>query len=128
MFKATFFAMGLAMVATVATANSPVATPDPDMAVSAARNQLGVLEYCEAEGHIDGEAAEVQAKMIGMLPAATDEDAAVEAYEKGKEGTVSAMGVEQTLADAAKAQGVEEVALCDQLAQMVVQAGAQLPQ
>lgn len=124
MFKTTFFAVGLLMTATAASAQT---APDPDMAVSAARNQLGVLEYCQAQGHIEGNAAEIQAKMITMLPAATDEAAATAAYEKGKEGTVSAMGVEQTLADAATAQGVEEAALCTQLAQLVEQAGAQLP-
>ena len=93
MFKTTVFAFGLAMAASAATAQD---AQDPDAAVSAARNQLGVLEYCQAEGHIDGNAVEIQGKMIEMLPAATDEDAAVAAYEKGKEGTVSAMGVEQT--------------------------------
>lgn len=122
MFKITCFAAGLALAATAASAQ------DTDAAVSAARNQLGVLEYCQAQGHIEGKAAEVQAKMIAMLPAATDEAAAVAAYEKGKTGTVSAMGVEQTLADAATAQGVEEAALCAQLADLVEQAGAQLPQ
>ncbi|TKW66454.1 MAG: hypothetical protein DI616_10895 [Paracoccus denitrificans] len=125
MLKTTFFAAGLALAASAASAQN---APDPDAAVSAARNQLGVLEYCQAEGHIEGNAAEIQSKMIGMLPAATDEDAAVAAYEKGKEGTVSAMGVEQTLGEAATAQGVDEAALCTQLAQLVEQAGAQLPQ
>lgn len=66
--------------------------------------------------------------MIGMLAPAVDEEAVNAAYEKGKEGTVSAMGIEQTLADAAKTQGVDEAALCTQLAQLVQQAGAQLPQ
>ena len=125
MFKTTVFAFGLAMAASAATAQD---AQDPDAAVSAARNQLGVLEYCQAEGHIDGNAVEIQGKMIEMLPAATDEDAAVAAYEKGKEGTVSAMGVEQTLAEAATAQSADEAALCTQLAQLVEQAGEQLPQ
>ena len=125
MFKTTVFAFGLAMAASAATAQD---AQDPDAAVSAARNQLGVLEYCQAEGHIDGNAVEIQGKMIEMLPAATDEDAAVAAYEKGKEGTVSAMGVEQSLAEAATAQSADEAALCTQLAQLVEQAGEQLPQ
>ncbi|WBU60262.1 pore-forming ESAT-6 family protein [Paracoccus albus] len=125
MFKSTVIAFGLAMAASAATAQD---AQDPDAAVSAARNQLGVLEYCQAEGHIDGNAVEIQGKMIEMLPAATDEDAAVAAYEKGKEGTVSAMGVEQTLAEAATAQSADEAALCAQLAQLVEQAGEQLPQ
>ncbi|TXB68274.1 hypothetical protein FQV27_13055 [Paracoccus aurantiacus] len=101
--------------------------PSPDAAVSAAKNQLGVLEYCVAQGHIEGDSVEIQTKMMEMLPAAQDQAAVDAAYEKGKEGTVSAMGVEQTLSDAATAQGADEAALCGQLAQMVEQAGAQLP-
>lgn len=124
MLKTAFFAAGLALAAGAVSAQT---APNPDMAVSAARNQLGVLEYCQAQGHIDDKAVEIQGKMIRMLPAATDEAAAEAAYEKGKEGAVSAMGVEQTLAEAAAAQGVEEAALCTQLAQLVEQAGAQLP-
>ncbi|MFC3568519.1 pore-forming ESAT-6 family protein [Paracoccus sp. TOH] len=102
--------------------------PNPDMAVAAAKNQLGVLEYCQAEGHIDGKAAETQGKIMAMLPAAQDAAAVEAAYEKGKTGTVSAMGVEQSLADAAKAQGAEVAALCTQIAAAVEQAAAQLPQ
>lgn len=123
MFRTTVIALGLAL-----TGSAAIAQADPDAAVSAARNQLGVLEYCQTEGHIDGAAIEIQTTMIGMLPAATDEAVAEAAYEKGKEGTVSAMGVEQTLADAATAQGSDEAGLCTQLAALVVQAGEQLPQ
>ena len=125
MFKTTVFAFGMAMMAGAGFAQD---APDADLTISAARNQLGVLEYCQAEGHIDGDAVEIQGRMIGMLAPAVDEEAVNAAYEKGKEGTVSAMGIEQTLADAAKTQGVDEAALCTQLAQLVQQAGAQLPQ
>ncbi|MFV0293323.1 MAG: pore-forming ESAT-6 family protein [Paracoccus sp. (in: a-proteobacteria)] len=124
MFKTSAFALGFALMAGVAGAQT---TPDPDAAISAARNQLGVLEYCAAEGHIDNAAAEVQTKMLDMMPAAQDEAAVEAAYQKGKEGTVSAMGVEQSLADAATAQGSDVAALCGQLSTMVQQAGEQLP-
>lgn len=126
MFKTTAFALGLALTAGLANAQD-TAAQDPDMAVSAARNQLGVLEYCQSEGHIDGAAVETQTELLAMMPAATDEDAAQAAYAKGQEGTVSAMGVEQSLADAAAQQGADEAALCDQLASLVVQAGEQVP-
>lgn len=123
MFRTIGIAVGLTL-----TGSAVFAQADPDAAVSAARNQLGVLEYCQAEGHIEGEAVEIQQTMIGMLPAATDEAAAQAAYEKGQGGTVSAMGVEQSLAEAATAQSTDEAALCNQLAALVVQAGEQLPQ
>ena len=125
MLKTTVIALGLALTGTMASAQD---AQDPDAAVSAARNQLGVLEYCQAEGHIDGAAIEVQGKMLEMMPAATDEAAAQAAYEKGQAGTVSAMGVEQTLDEAATAQGADVAGLCAQLAALVEQAGEQLPQ
>ena len=125
MLKTTAFALGLVFSAGIAAAQS---APDPDMAVSAARNQLGVLEYCQTERHIDGSAVEIQGKLLEMLPAATDEAAVQAAYEKGQAGTVSAMGIEQTLADAATAQNTDVKALCGQLASLVEQAGSQVQQ
>ncbi|SDD96051.1 hypothetical protein SAMN05421538_103121 [Paracoccus isoporae] len=126
MFKTTALALGLALTAGLAHAQDGAAQ-DPDMAVSAARNQLGVLEYCQAQGHIDGAAIETQTELLAMMPAASDEAAAEEAYAKGQDGMVSAMGVEQSLADAASQQGADEAALCGQLASLVVQAGEQVP-
>ncbi len=116
--------LALALFAGAAVAQT---APSPDMAVAAAKNQLGVLEYCQTEGHIDGTAIETQTRIMAMFPAAQDEAAVEASYEKGKTGTVSAMGVEQSLADAAKAQGADEAALCKQIAQAVEQAAAQLP-
>lgn len=116
--------LALALFAGAAVAQT---APSPDMAVAAAKNQLGVLEYCQTEGHIDGTAIETQTRIMAMFPAAQDEAAVDASYEKGKTGTVSAMGVEQSLADAAKAQGADEAALCKQIAQAVEQAAAQLP-
>ncbi|MDQ7777883.1 MAG: pore-forming ESAT-6 family protein [Paracoccus aminovorans] len=116
--------LALALFAGAAVAQT---APSPDMAVAAAKNQLGVLEYCQTEGHIDGTAIETQTRIMAMFPAAQDEAAVEASYEKGKAGTVSAMGVEQSLADAAKAQSADEAALCKQIAQAVEQAAAQLP-
>lgn len=109
------------LAAGVAQAQAPAAGMDE--AVAAAKNQLGVLEYCQAAGHIDGSAVEVQTRMFGMLPAAGDAAKVDAAYEKGKAGTVSAMGVEQALPEAAKTQNTDVGALCKQMAALVNQAG-----
>ena len=128
MFKTSALALGLVLGATgIAAAQEAATTQDPDTAVSAARNQLGVLEYCQTEGHIDSAAVDIQTELLALMPAATDEAAAQTAYEKGQQGTVSAMGVEQSLADAAAEQGTDEAALCTQLASLVQQAGEELP-
>ena len=121
--------LAMAQTETPATPAAPAADMQMDMAVAyeSARNQLGVLEYCQTEGHIDGKAVEIQAKMLEMVPAAQNQETVDAAYAKGKEGTVSAMGIEQTLADAATAQKTDVKALCGQLASLVEQAAAQMP-
>lgn len=121
------FLIGLVLASFTIPAFAQTA-PSPDDAIAAARNQLGVLEYCEEGGHIDGTAVATQNKFLGMMPAPTDMAKIEAAYEKGKSGTVSAMGIEQSLAASATAQGSTEAALCGQLASMLAQAAAQLPQ
>ncbi|WP_235822588.1 pore-forming ESAT-6 family protein [Pseudogemmobacter blasticus] len=118
-------ALALPFLMTGLAVNAQTA-PTPDDAVAAAKNQLGVLEYCQTAGHIEAKPVEIQTKMLGMLPPATDAEKVEAAYAKGKEGVVSAMGTEMPLADAAKAQGVEEAALCAQMGTMIEQAGAQM--
>ncbi|WP_236953085.1 pore-forming ESAT-6 family protein [Ketogulonicigenium vulgare] len=115
-----------AMIATSAFAQAP-AMPDMDEAVAAANNQLGVLEYCAAEGHIESTAVEVQERLLQVLPPASDPTAVEAAYAAGKEGTIAVSGTEMSLADAATGQGTDVAALCQQLGSMVEQAGASLP-
>ncbi len=112
-----------------ATESAPAAGAtqmDAGMAYESARNQLGVLKFCQEQGHIDGTAVEIQEKLLTMIPAgdAAKGDAA---EEKGKTGTVSAMGAEQSLDAAATAQGSSVEALCKQMDTMIQQLSAQLP-
>lgn len=121
---------GLAMAQTdpPATPAAPAADMQMDMAVAyeSARNQLGVLEYCQTEGHIDGKAVEIQTKLLTLLPEG-DKAKGDAAQEKGKTGTVSSMGMEQTLEAAATAQNSSVEALCKQMDTMIQQLAAQLP-
>ena len=54
-----------------AATDAPAAAAQPDMgaAYESARNQLGVLIYCQDKGHIDGKAVETQTKLLTMIPA-----------------------------------------------------------
>lgn len=117
---------GAAFAQEAAPAEAPVVTQDPGAAYESARNQLGVLSYCQENGHIDGAAVETQTKLLTMIPPgdAAKGDAA---EAKGKEGTVSAMGVERSLADAAKEQNTTEDALCKQMDALLKQLAAQMP-
>lgn len=110
-----------------APAEAPAgAQADPAAAYAAARNQLGILKYCEAQGHSGAEAVAVQERIIGMIPAgdAAEGDAA---EAKGAEGVVSAMGAEVALADSAAQQGTTVDAQCKQIEGLVNQLASQLP-
>lgn len=114
--------------APAATAEAPAApaVQDSGAAYESARNQLGVLNYCQDQGFIDGKAVETQTKLLAMIPAGdTAKGDAAEA--KGKEGTVAAMGVERTLADAAKEKNTTEDALCKQMDALLQQLASQVP-
>lgn len=143
MFRQIAFVAGLSLASTAAfaqdAAEAPAEAPaagseaqmpagvDPAMAFEAANNQLGILKYCEAQGHTGAEAAAAQEKMIGMLPAGDAEKAAA-AAAKGEEGMVVAGGQEISLEDAAAQQGTTVEAQCQQIEAAVNQVAAQLPQ
>lgn len=102
------------------------AMPDSGAAYESARNQLGVLTYCQEKGHIDGKAIETQTRLLAMIPAG-DVALGDAAEAKGKQGTVSAMGVERSLSDAATEQKTTEDALCKQMDVLLEQLAAQIP-
>lgn len=112
-----------------ATTEAPAVSAQPDMgaAYESARNQLGVLKYCQAQGHIDGTAIEIQQKAMAPIPVG-DVAKGDAAEEKGAAGTVSGMGAELSLADAATQQNTTVEALCKQMDAMLQQLSAQLPQ
>ena len=103
-----------------------IAETDPAAAYEAARNQLGILKYCQAQGFTDGQAVAVQERVLGMIEQG-DAAAGDEAEAKGAEGVVSAMGAEVTLTDSAEQQGTTPEAQCQQIAGLVTQMGEQLP-
>lgn len=110
-------------------AGQPAETPtaaDPAAAYEAARNQLGILKYCNEQGFSGTEAVAAQEQMIGMLPAG-DADAGTTAEERGVAGTVSIGGNEIALADAAEQQGTTVEAQCKLIEAAVNQVAAQLP-
>lgn len=127
--KSTILA-ALFMTATATTSVLAQTAPTPEqmeMAYNAGRNQLGVLKYCQEKGFIDGAAAETQAKLMALIPVPADTAKGDAAEAVGKTGKVSAMGVEQDIATAAKAQGATEDKLCTTMSDMIKQAAAALP-
>lgn len=91
-----------------------------------ARNQLGVLKYCEGKGWVTAESVAAQERMLGMLPEA-DAAAGQAAEDKGAAGTISVMGTELTLADGATQQNTTEEALCRQMGDMINTMAQQMP-
>ncbi|NTF46517.1 pore-forming ESAT-6 family protein [Rhizobium rhizogenes] len=117
----------IAALAFAAPAFAQATTDQMEMAYNSARNQLGILKYCQTAGHIDGAAVDVQQKMLTLIPPPSDKTKGDAAEQEGQKGTISAMGITQNLAASAKAQNVTEKQFCETIANAVVQAGAQLP-
>ncbi len=92
------------------------------MAHDGAANQLGVLEYCQAQGYTDGSAVVAQQGVISRLPAYAGSTAAAEAT--GKTGTISANGQSVSLSDMAARGHATEASMCQQMAANVKQAAA----
>ena len=101
--------------------------PGADDLAALSKNQLGLLEYCRAEGYIDDKAIVVQNKLMSMLPAAKDTNKVETAYQKGKAGTVAALQKDMALADAAQEKKTDVATLCKNLANLIVKAGENLP-
>lgn len=117
--------VALAQPAPAEKAAAPAAM-ETGAAYESARNQLGVLSYCQNKGYIDGKAVETQQKLLKMIPAGdTAKGDAAEA--KGQQGTVAAMGVERSLADAATEQKTSEDALCKQMDALLQKLATQIP-
>ncbi len=92
------------------------------MAHESAANQLGVLEYCQAQGYTDGSAVLAQQGVISRLPAYAGSTAAAEAT--GKAGTIAANGQSVSLSDMASRGHSTESAMCQQMAANVKQVAA----
>lgn len=131
MFRHIALALGMTLSVPAAfaqeagqSAEAPAA--DPAAAYEAARNQLGILKYCNEQGFSGTEAVAAQEQMIGMLPAG-DATAGATAEEQGAAGTVAIGGNEIALADAAQQQGTTVEAQCKLIEAAVNQVAAQLP-
>ena len=91
----------------------------------AAANQLGVMEFCQAQGHADAPAVTAQRDAIGRLPPAPPGAPPTDAAEAlGREGTLSANGAQTTLASLASSHNTTVAALCEQMAASAKQMGA----
>ena len=92
------------------------------MAHEGAANQLGVLEYCQAQGYTDGSAVLAQQGVISRMPAYAGSTAAAEAT--GKTGTIAANGQSVSLSDIAAKGHSTEAGMCQQMAANVKQVAA----
>ncbi len=136
MIRKIAFVMGLGLLP-VAVAAQDAAAPaqdapaqaapaDPGTTYEAARNQLGILQYCQEQGFTGAEAVEAQGKLVGLLPGA-DETVGSAAEEKGAQGTVSVGGTEVSLAAAVEERGSTVEATCQQIEAAVNEIAPTLP-
>ena len=86
------------------------------MARAASANQLGVLEYCQAQGHVDASAVAAMRSATARLPPAPSTAATDAAEVAGRQGSIVANGTTTTLASFADTAHTTVPALCKQLA------------
>ena len=77
MIRKIAFAMGLGLLPAAVVAQdaaapaqdapAQAAPADPGTTYEAARNQLGILQYCQEQGFTGAEAVEAQGKLVGLL-------------------------------------------------------------
>lgn len=136
MIRKIAFAMGLGLLPAAVVAQdaaapaqdapAQAAPADPGTTYEAARNQLGILQYCQEQGFTGAEAVEAQGKLVGLLQGG-DEAVGSAAQEKGAQGTVSVGGTEVSLADAVEERGSTVEATCQQIEAAVNEIAPTLP-
>ncbi|TYP68209.1 hypothetical protein A9A71_105107 [Stutzerimonas stutzeri] len=136
MIRKIAFAMGLGLLPAAVVAQdaaapaqdapAQTAPADPGTTYEAARNQLGILQYCQEQGFTGAEAVEVQGKLVGLLQGG-DEAVGSAAEEKGAQGTVSVGGTEVSLAEAVEERGSTVEATCQQIEAAVNEIAPTLP-
>lgn len=92
-----------------------------------ARNQLGVLQYCQANGSIGADVVVLQRQMLAMLPP-MEVDGLDQAEAVGKRGIVQFAGQEMAIPDAAKARNTTPAAICKQIGDALMAQAAQAGQ
>lgn len=115
-----------AVVAQDAAAPAEATPADPGATYEAARNQLGILQYCEEQGFTGAEAVEAQGQLVALLPEGDDAVGSA-AEQKGAEGTVSVGGTEVSLAQAVEERGSTVEATCQQIEAAVNEIAPTLP-
>lgn len=93
----------------------------------AAANQLGVMEFCQAQGFADGDAVTAQRAAFGRLPPPPAGSPPTDAAEAlGRQGTLSMNGTQTTLTDLASTHGTTVAAMCGQMASVAKQVAGQM--
>src|SRR4029079_4890194 len=90
----------------------PSAEPPPPRHI-AERAQLGLVEYCQAQGLAGPDAVARQRQTVAALPPAPDLGDAEEAA--GRSGMIAFYGPPATFADDAKAKGITLKVNCEYL-------------
>ena len=124
-------ALGAAtLVSTAALAQAPAAPGNQEdmmkMIHQAARNQLGVIEYCQAQGSVGQDVVDLQKRMLAMLPPA-QVDGLDAAEAAGKQGMVQFGGAQMDIKQAAAQQNTTADAMCKKIGDMLKAQAAQLP-
>lgn len=124
-----FACVALAAAQPAAAQDAVAAHRSPEILRSmhlAARNQLGILQYCASQGAVGEDVVALQRQAMTALPPAPEAGLA-EAEAAGRRGMVAFDGSEVTFAAAANARGLRVDANCKFIAITVLAQAGQPP-
>ncbi len=121
-------AVTIAVLAPFAAAPALAQSDPTSMAHAAAANQLGVLEYCQGQGDVDGTAVSAEQSVIGHLPTGANAAADSAAEATGKTGTIAGNGSSMSLASVASSHNTTVSALCKQLGDSATRSASMMEQ
>ena len=113
----------IALTLTASCSGAAWAQGDPmAMARAGIANQVGIMEYCRTQGHVDAAAVAAQRAALAQLPAGAGDTGQAESIGRG--GVISLNGTSTSLADFAEKGHTTVPALCKQMASAALQSAA----
>jgi len=94
---------------------------DAQLLFNSSRNQLGLIKYCAAEGHISGDAVAAYEKITKMLPAPADVSQGDQYESAGEQGFSFDGETRTSLQDIATGTGMSVADHCNQFAALANQ-------
>lgn len=111
----------LCAIAAIPLAASPALADETQLLHNSSRNQLGLMKYCAAEGHISNDAVEAYQKIVSVLPAPADTAQGDQYESEGEQGYSFDGNARVSMQEIADGTGTTIADRCAQFAALTAQ-------